>query len=102
MSTLYGNDLAVESARAGRDLYADGSVLSLVTWTQREDPHWFGARIPGKVQSVEFETIGKDSTKSGYQRFEGPDLRPATLSDAQTASARRTAFWRSGHPSCHS
>ncbi|WP_158749564.1 cytochrome P460 family protein [Acidobacterium sp. S8] len=92
MSTLYGNDLAVQSARAGHDVYPDGSVLSLVTWTQREDPHWFGARIPGKVKSVEFVTVGKDSSKSAYKRFEGPDLAPATLSDTEAASARRDSI----------
>ena len=27
-------------------LYSAGAVLALVTWTQREDPHWFGGRIP--------------------------------------------------------
>jgi hypothetical protein len=27
--------------------------LSLVTWNQREDPHWFGAYIPGTIKSVE-------------------------------------------------
>ncbi len=55
MSTLYGNDLAVHYARTNsqRD-YSNGSVLSLVTWTQREDSRWFGAKIPDEVKSVEF------------------------------------------------
>lgn len=30
---------------------------ALVTWTQREDPYWFGARVAGAVVSV--ETTGK-------------------------------------------
>src|ERR1700761_774768 len=45
-STLFGNDAAVSAARAGT-AYPAGAVLGLVTWRQREDPHWFGARIPG-------------------------------------------------------
>ena len=32
-------------------------MLALVTWAQRDDPHWFGAKIPSTVQSVEFVTI---------------------------------------------
>ena len=52
MSTLYGNDLAVNSARSGM-AYPPGAVVSLVTWSQREDPHWFGGRIPRAVVSVE-------------------------------------------------
>ncbi len=55
--TLFGNDAAVGAARSGR-AYPTGAVLGLVTWRQREDPHWFGARIPGKVVSVEFVEVG--------------------------------------------
>ncbi|WP_216850309.1 cytochrome P460 family protein [Granulicella sp. L46] len=55
--TLFGNDAAVSAARAGT-AYPAGAVLGLVTWRQREDPHWFGARIPGAVVSVEFVEVG--------------------------------------------
>ncbi len=55
--TLFGNDAAVSAARAGM-AYPAGAVLGLVTWRQREDPHWFGARIPGAVMSVEFVEVG--------------------------------------------
>ena len=58
MSTLYGNDVAVRYARMNpQQDYPAGSVLSLVTWVQREDGHWFGAKIPGPVKSVEFVTV---------------------------------------------
>jgi hypothetical protein len=56
-STLFGNDAAVAAARAG-ETYPAGAVLGLVTWKQREDPHWFGARIPGRPVSVEFVVVG--------------------------------------------
>jgi len=56
-STLFGNDAAVSAARAGT-AYPAGAVLGLVTWKQRDDPHWFGARIPGDVVSVEFVEVG--------------------------------------------
>ncbi len=56
-STLFGNDAAVGAARAGV-AYPSGAVLGLVTWKEREDPHWFGARIPGDVVSVEFVEVG--------------------------------------------
>ena len=56
-ATLFGNDAAVAAARAGV-AYPAGAVLGLVTWRQREDPHWFGARIPGQVVSVEFVVVG--------------------------------------------
>ena len=63
MSTLYGNDIAAEYARSSSDKhYPAGSELSLVTWFQKEDIHWFGAAIPGKIKSVEIvKYTGNDS-----------------------------------------
>ncbi len=52
MSTLYGNDAAVKSARSGQ-AYPAGAVITLVTWSQRQDPHWFGGRIPDSLKMVE-------------------------------------------------
>jgi len=61
MSTLYGNDIAVQNARVGQP-YGAGAVVSLVTWLQRGDPHWFGGRIPGKLSSIEIMSFfGADS-----------------------------------------
>jgi mono/diheme cytochrome c family protein len=52
MATLYGNPKAMEGVQMrgapplGGPKYATGAVLALVTWAQRDDPHWFGGRIP--------------------------------------------------------
>jgi Haem-binding domain/Cytochrome P460 len=76
MATLYGNDAAIDAVRAKRapsvPEYPEGAVLALVTWTQREDPHWFGARMPDQPQSVEFVRVG--GGQGGYQRFTGAGL----------------------------
>lgn len=84
MSTLYGNEVAVGYARANaQHAYPSGSVLSLVTWTQREDSRWFGAKIPDQVRSVEFVTVGAGPggrPSYAYQRYEG---RPLERSSAQ-------------------
>jgi hypothetical protein len=78
MSTLYGNDLAVGYARANSQHdYPTGSVLSLVTWTQREDDRWFGAKIPDRVKSVEFVFV--DAAEDGrpsysYRDYQGTPL----------------------------
>ncbi len=73
--------------RTGRTmsvLYRQDSVLALVTWNQRDDPHWFGARIASGVVSVEFvETGGKR-----YRRFSGPGLEEEH--PAPEESAERT------------
>lgn len=56
--TVFGNDRAVAYARGGAEgNYPVGAVLSVVTWTQRPDPHWFGGMIPGAVKSVEFVSV---------------------------------------------
>jgi hypothetical protein len=75
MSTLFGNDVAVQYARtnAGR-MYPAGSVLSVVTWSQQEDPRWFGGDIPQRAKVVEFVTVTGPETYT-YQRYEGSPLK---------------------------
>ena len=78
MSTLYGNDIAVRHARTDpQKPYPTGSVLSFVTWYQVEDDHWFGAKIPGEIKSVEFvkvDALPNNSVKYSYDIFEGSPL----------------------------
>jgi hypothetical protein len=92
MSTLYGNDLAVEyiRTRAEHD-YPPGSVLSLVTWTEQEDPRWFGAMIPESVKSVEFVTVGSlenGHPSNSYEKYEGMPLKESPAQDSASANVR--------------
>ena len=88
MSTLYGNDLAIQKVRAGAEgPYPPGAVLALVTWSQRDDPHWFGAKIPGAPQSVEFVSIPVRQSPA-YQRYEGPELKLVTNADPEATAKR--------------
>ena len=94
MSTLYGNEAAARalharSASPAAPSYDHGSVLALVTWAQRDDPHWFGARIPDRPASVEFVTVGPRNTLS-YRRFDGPNFVEAHL--PSVATAQRTSL----------
>ncbi|MDQ1450465.1 MAG: hypothetical protein QOK38_331 [Acidobacteriaceae bacterium] len=89
MATLFGNDAAVASARSATDAvtYPAGSQLALVTWVQKDDGHWFGARIPQRFVSMEMVTVaaaadGKTAAK--YARF-GADGRLAGGSDQDAA-----------------
>jgi len=97
MATLYGNDVAMQAVQASRSTGADtakgpaytaGAVLALVTWVQREDPHWFGGRIPDQPQSIEIVNVGNNG-QNGYRRFAGAGLGE-DLSFA--AAAQRTSF----------
>jgi len=92
MSTLYGNDVAIDYARThSQHDYPPGSLLSLVTWTQREDPRWFGAKIPDRVNSVEFVTVGaaQDGHISySYASYVGVPLQKASAQQSAKPNDR--------------
>jgi hypothetical protein len=92
MWTLYGNDLAVDYARThSQHDYPAGSQISLVTWTQREDPRYFGARIPGQVKSVEFVVVSAASDgrpSYSYSAYEGASLRKVSAPEGGTSNDR--------------
>jgi hypothetical protein len=92
MSTLYGNDLAVDYARAHSDRgYPDGSVLALVTWTQQNDPRWYGVKIPARVSSVEFLTVGAlpdGHATYSYLEYAGAPLKQASAEQTAAPSGR--------------
>jgi hypothetical protein len=75
MSTLYGNDAAVDHARSSPQTpYPAGAVLSLVTWQQQEDRHWFGGRIPGRVATTEYLIFSANAAgpvSPRYRLFQG-------------------------------
>jgi hypothetical protein len=95
-ATLYGNDAAMQAVQVRRagslegPAYPAGAVLALVTWAQRDDPHWFGARIPDQPQSVEFVQVAAAGQQPSYRRFAGKKL--AADQGAVNATAQRTTF----------
>ena len=90
MSTLYGNDVAVQYARTNAAMtYPVGSVLSAVTWVQQEDPRWFGGNIPAKANAVEFVTVTGPGAYS-YQRYEGSPLKKVASVEGNDPKSRAT------------
>lgn len=91
-ATLYGNDAALQAVNpreaAGAPAYPAGAVLALVTWAQRDDPHWFGGRIPDAPLSVEFVQVASAGQTNSYRRFAGngltEDHQPASVAVART------------------
>ena len=82
MFTLYGNDVATQHARSAlQGPYPVGSELSLVTWFQQEDDHWFGARSPAAIKSIEFVRVepGDGASSYSYRVFEGSPLKETTI-----------------------
>jgi heme-binding protein/cytochrome P460 len=98
-ATLYGNDVAMQAvqARGASSLapgvpptYPTGAVLALVTWVQRDDPHWFGARIPDLPQSVEFVQVTAAGAATSYRSFAGSGL--VENHPAPTVMTQRSRF----------
>jgi hypothetical protein len=87
MSTLYGNDAAVEHARTSPQTpYPDGAVLAFVTWPQQEDKHWFGGRIPGTKPTTEyliFSAKPDGTITPKYRVFQGANEAIDQLVDGQ-------------------
>ena len=94
-ATLYGNDEALRAVHPretdpGSPKYPAGAILALITWVQRDDPHWFGARIPDVPLSVEFVHVAAAAQMTSYRRFAGRDL--AEDSVPGSVAAQRTNF----------
>jgi heme-binding protein/cytochrome P460 len=75
MSALYGNDPAARYARSpvGGN-YPAGSELTLVSWVQQMDPHWFGVLVPGELKQVEKVIIGSSdaaNSNCSYTSYSG-------------------------------
>ncbi|MBS7565373.1 hypothetical protein KHS38_13255 [Mucilaginibacter sp. Bleaf8] len=91
MSILYGNHEAYNALDSNVPSSLSGVSATLVTWRQQDDPHWFGARIPGDllaVETIKAAGTGKN-TVLNYQRYTGKQL--VKLADT-TGRAGRIKF----------
>jgi hypothetical protein len=78
MSTLYGNEIAIRTAKEGAK--QQRMVLSLITWKQKPNVYWYGNNIPGQLLSLEMLQADKNTAQISYTRFEGQGLAPAAAS----------------------
>jgi hypothetical protein len=68
-------------------------VICVITWSQQEDPRWFGGTIPQKLQLVEFLEVqsGSDNARNYlYSSYAGSPLVKST-SFAQRSPGGRAA-----------
>jgi hypothetical protein len=82
VSVLFSRD-----ARARIAAQTTGPELALVTWTERDDPHWFGARIADQVASVEIVRISQGGAE--YRNLAGPARNDGV---PKTTYAERSRF----------
>ncbi|MDR3025049.1 hypothetical protein [Chryseobacterium sp.] len=86
MMTLYGTDSAIDELED----YPEKSnnkerILALITWSQKEDPYWYGAKIPDHLLSVEVIKSGlpfSDNSNIQYQKYEGKELKKVNADGA--------------------
>ena len=92
MSTLYGNGIAADFARThADDKYPAGSVLTLTTWNQRKDLHWFGANIPGEMKAIEkilFIESGNGIAQPAYEQYAGVSLKKIETNNLKDVNDR--------------
>ncbi|MGH1516958.1 hypothetical protein [Chryseobacterium sp. JK1] len=79
MMTLYGNPSALNELKgnSGKDESKE-RILTLITWSQKGDPYWYGAKIPDHLLSVEVIKSEKpfaEKSEIQYQKYEGKDLK---------------------------
>lgn len=88
MSTLYGNEQAGKMLSKAVQANDTDPEFTLVTWHQQEDPHWFGALIPGDLLSVETVHTNTAGNKSTYQKYNGKNLVKVTDTAGQSSRIR--------------
>jgi hypothetical protein len=91
LATVLGNDRAIAYARKNAThAYPAGSVLSVITWSQEEDPRWFGGNIPGNLRSVEFLEVqsSQDHGTYLYTLYGGSPLRKLVSSEEKSPTGR--------------
>lgn len=86
MSILYGDAFAESVLKSNDSAQAGKFSFTLVTWRQQEDHHWFGARIPGELLSVERLTQKAADRSPAYQKLSGKQL--TTITDTAGTAAR--------------
>jgi len=74
MSTLYGNDAAIQTIKTANPRQTTGWEMALVKWQQQPNPYWYGNNIPGALLSVEMLTAGRKINDLKYSFFEGDKM----------------------------
>jgi len=95
MSILYGNSIALETSKKNNGKTQPGEFFALITWKQQADKNWFGANIPGELQSVELLRISTTNIIN-YMRYKGAGL---VLDTDTLIPKKRIAFILSQQPS---
>lgn len=53
MSTMYANEMGAQYVISDLKNHVPGEVIVLITWEQKNDDRWFGAKVPGELMMLE-------------------------------------------------
>lgn len=89
--TLYGNNQAREELK-GKPEKGESKerILALITWSQKEDPYWYGAKVPDRLLSIEVIKSRyplSDNFDIQYEKYEGPALKKVSASGSERIPA---------------
>ena len=68
-SILYGNSLAVQSAREETNHHFPGKVFTLVTWYQQPNPYWYGSNINSEIKTIEEVALTRPANNNIAVRY---------------------------------
>jgi hypothetical protein len=93
LATVLGNDRAIAYARRNvSHEYSAGSVVSAITWSQQEDPRWFGGNIPSKlllsVEFLEVQSVPDHGRTYLYTMYCGSPLRKLISTEERSPTGR--------------
>jgi len=94
ISVLFAQDTGTKGMVTQTAAPANGAEMALVTWTERDDPHWFGARMADKVVSVEIVRMSQGK-EAGYRSLAADGVAGVA---ANTMPAERSRFIVNLHP----
>ena len=95
LRAILGNDTAIESARAGKTVWTDGSILAKVKWKESAHANWAAAIVPAEFEAA--EAMVKDSKKYastggwGFGKWQGDKLEMFDEAKSKECFACHTA-----------
>lgn len=95
LRAILGNDIAIESARAGKTIWTEGSILAKVKWKESIHKNWSAAIVPAEFEAA--EAMVKDSKKYastggwGFGKWQGDKLEMFDEAKSKECFACHTA-----------
>jgi len=92
IAICYGNDLAIRSANDSAMACQEGEGYTLITWSQRPMPQWYGTNMNGRLVSIERVTVSVDKAAKILYSYKLQTRRGARKDRKQLKIRERIEF----------